>query len=58
MREAAARLRALGAPKVNLQVRASNEEAVRFYESLGFKVEDRVSMAQLLQLDEGWPLPR
>ncbi len=53
MREAAARLRALGAPKVNLQVRASNEEAVRFYESLGFKVEDRVSMAQLLQLDEG-----
>jgi ribosomal protein S18 acetylase RimI-like enzyme len=58
MREAAAHLRALGAPKVNLQVRASNEDAVRFYESLGFEVEDRVSMAQLLQLDEAWLPPR
>ncbi len=58
MREAAARLTALGAPKVNLQVRASNEEAVRFYQSLGFKVEERVSMSQLLQVDEGWPAPR
>lgn len=48
MREAAARLKAIGAPKVNLQVRPSNEEAVRFYQSLGFKVEERVSMSQLL----------
>jgi len=58
MREAAARLKAIGAPKVNLQVRASNEDAVRFYQSLGFKVEQRVSMSQLLQADQGWPLPR
>ncbi len=58
MREATARLRALGAPKVNLQLRASNEDAVRFYESVGFKREERVSMSQLLQVDEGWRPPR
>jgi len=58
MREAAARLKAIGAPKVNLQVRASNEDAVRFYQSLGFKIEQRVSMSQLLQTNEGWPPPR
>jgi len=58
MREAAARLKAIGAPKVNLQVRASNDDAVRFYQSLGFKVEQRVSMSQLLQTDDGWPPPR
>lgn len=58
MREAAARLEAIGAPKVNLQVRASNEAAVRFYQSLGFAVEERVSMSRLLEKDEGWPRPR
>ena len=51
MREAAARLQALGAPKVNLQVRASNEGAVRFYERVGFKIEERISMGQHLQED-------
>ena len=49
VREAATRLGEVGCPKLNLQVRDSNESAVRFYESLGFSVEDRVSMAQLLE---------
>jgi ribosomal protein S18 acetylase RimI-like enzyme len=39
-----------GCPKLNLQVRVGNPEAVAFYESLGFYVEERVSMGKLL-----WP---
>ena len=38
----------LGCPKINLQVRASNEEVVRFYKSLGYEVEERVSMGKRL----------
>ncbi len=41
-------LKALGCTKVNLQVRADNTEVVAFYESLGFKIEDRVSMGRLI----------
>ena len=37
-------LRALGCPKVNLQIRPTNDAVVGFYESLGFEVEERVSM--------------
>jgi ribosomal protein S18 acetylase RimI-like enzyme len=38
----------LGCPKINLQVRASNHQAVSFYERLGYKVEERVSMGKRL----------
>ena len=41
-------LRSLGCPKLNLQVRAGNVEAVRFYSSLGYGEEDRVSMGKVL----------
>ena len=46
------KLRALGCPKVNLQVRASNAEVIAFYESLGFKVDDVVSLGMRLINDE------
>lgn len=49
MEEAEARLRALGCPKINLQVRASNSGVVKFYESLGYTVEDRISMGRRLE---------
>jgi len=39
----------MGCPKLNLQVRASNQEVVEFYERLGYRVEDRVSMGKLLK---------
>jgi ribosomal protein S18 acetylase RimI-like enzyme len=42
-------LRAMGCPKLNLQVRASNREAVAFYERLGYAVEERVSMGKRLE---------
>jgi ribosomal protein S18 acetylase RimI-like enzyme len=44
VRQAVEALGALGCHKINLQVRSTNSVVVSFYESLGFKVEDRVSM--------------
>lgn len=41
-------LRGLGCRKVNLQIRGNNDEVVAFYESLGFMVEDRISMGIVL----------
>ena len=38
----------LGCRKVNLQVRATNEAVVAFYRSLGYQVEERVSMGRRL----------
>lgn len=46
--EAEARLKAQGCRKVNLQVRASNATVVGFYESLGYAVEERVSLGKRL----------
>jgi ribosomal protein S18 acetylase RimI-like enzyme len=48
MAEAERRLAALGCPKVNLQVRASNEAVVAFYRKLGYAVEERVSLGKRL----------
>jgi ribosomal protein S18 acetylase RimI-like enzyme len=45
---AEAKLRERGCPKVNLQVRSSNAGVIAFYERLGFRVEDRVSMGKRL----------
>jgi len=49
MREAEKQLRQLGCPKINLQVRASNEEVVKFYRALGYAVEERISMGKRLE---------
>ena len=38
----------LGCPKLNLQVRGDNAEAVGFYRRLGYAVEDRVSLGKVL----------
>ncbi|MCP4246076.1 MAG: GNAT family acetyltransferase [bacterium] len=37
-----------GCPKLNLQVRAGNDEVVAFYESLGYQVEPRISLGKRL----------
>jgi chromate reductase, NAD(P)H dehydrogenase (quinone) len=39
-------LAAIGCPKINLQVRATNTGVVAFYERLGYGVEDRLSMGK------------
>jgi ribosomal protein S18 acetylase RimI-like enzyme len=38
----------IGCHKLNLQVRATNTEVVDFYKTLGYHVEERVSMGKLL----------
>ena len=44
-------LRVRGCPKINLQVRASNKEAVEFYKSIGFVDDEVVSMGKRLETD-------
>ena len=48
VRHAEAALRALGCSKINLQVRSANGAVVRFYEHLGYAIEDRVSLGRRL----------
>jgi ribosomal protein S18 acetylase RimI-like enzyme len=42
------RLRALGCPKINLQIRAHNSGVRAFYERLGFRTEAHISMGKEL----------
>ncbi len=49
MDEAEARLREMGCPKVNLQIRNSNAGAVEFYRSIGYSVDDVISMGKRLE---------
>ncbi len=51
MEEAEARLRALGCPKINLQVRSSNADVIEFYRRIGYSVDDVVSMGKRLEED-------
>jgi ribosomal protein S18 acetylase RimI-like enzyme len=48
---AEALLMGAGCPKINLQVRAANTEVIEFYRSLGFKVDDVISMGKRLEPD-------
>jgi ribosomal protein S18 acetylase RimI-like enzyme len=48
MRHVEAQLAARGCPKLNLQVRAGNEEALAFYRKIGYAVEERVSLGKRL----------
>jgi ribosomal protein S18 acetylase RimI-like enzyme len=48
MEEAEIRLVAMGCPKINLQVRTSNTGVIKFYEKIGFKMDDVVSMGKRL----------
>jgi ribosomal protein S18 acetylase RimI-like enzyme len=51
MRDAERRLRLLGCPKINLQVRAENAEVQAFYAALGFKDDNVVSLGKRLEDD-------
>ena len=41
-----------GCPKINLQVRAGNREAVAFYEAIGYREQELVDMGKRLVDDE------
>jgi len=44
-------LRGRGCPKINVQVRAENIEAIEFYKRIGFSIDDVVSMGKRLVHD-------
>jgi ribosomal protein S18 acetylase RimI-like enzyme len=52
VREAERRLRQVGCPKINLQVRASNTIVIDFYKTLGYAVDDVVSLGKRLEPDQ------
>ena len=51
MDEAEVRLRKMGCPKINLQIRKSNSGVIEFYQALGYSVDDVVSMGKRLEAD-------
>jgi ribosomal protein S18 acetylase RimI-like enzyme len=52
MRKAEELLSEAGCPKINLQIRTSNQKVVEFYKSIGFKIDDVISMGKRLESDE------
>ena len=46
IQESELRLAALGCSKINLQVRTENAAVAAFYRSLGYEIEERVSMGK------------
>jgi ribosomal protein S18 acetylase RimI-like enzyme len=51
MDEAERRLRARGCPKINLQVRCTNTQAIEFYRRIGFTQDDVLSFGKRLEHD-------
>jgi len=52
MAVAESRLRMVGCPKINLQVRSTNTDVIEFYKRIGFKQDDVVSMGKRLENDQ------
>jgi len=48
VKHAMAALEKIGCKKVNLQIRSTNTQVASFYNTLGFKAEDRISMGRFL----------
>ncbi|HUJ85749.1 MAG TPA: GNAT family acetyltransferase [Burkholderiales bacterium] len=46
-------LRALGCPKVNIQVRTPNADAVAFYRAIGYARDESISLGKRLIPDDG-----
>jgi len=49
--EAEARLRQMGCPKINIQIRTANTAVIAFYNRIGFKPDDVVNMGKRLETD-------
>ena len=52
MAEAETLLRGVGCPKINLQVRSGNADAIAFYKRIGFTEDDVISLGKRLECDE------
>ena len=46
------RIRAVGCPKINLLIRRDNPLAIKFYESIGYKMDDVITLAKRLVEDK------
>ena len=46
------RLRELGCPKINLQIREENDKVLSYYQKLGFFEEKRINMGKRLENDQ------
>ncbi len=51
MAAAERRLRELGCPKINLQVRGTNPDAIAFYERIGFTIDAVISLGKRLVIE-------
>ncbi len=51
MVEVEKRIRAKGCPKINLQVRSNNADVISFYASIGYRVDEVVSLGKRLLED-------
>jgi len=49
VQEAESLLRTEGCPKINLQVRRSNDKVIKFYENIGYQVDDVVSLGKRIE---------
>ena len=47
------RLRAIGCPKINLQIRTTNAEAINFYKNIGYSTDQVICMGKRLIIDSG-----
>jgi ribosomal protein S18 acetylase RimI-like enzyme len=52
MRDVERRLRLLGCPKINLQIRRENTAVQAFYAAIGFSEDEAVSMGKRLENDQ------
>jgi len=52
MQEVEKRIRARGCPKINLQVRATNDGVIKFYRSLGYSDDKVLGLGKRLEEDE------
>lgn len=46
------RIRSKGCPKINLQVRATNQAVIQFYRSLGYTEDHVIGLGKRLEVDE------
>jgi ribosomal protein S18 acetylase RimI-like enzyme len=52
MQQVESRLKDMGCPKLNMQVRSSNGEVLAFYERLGYRQDQAISLGKRLISDE------
>ncbi|BAY60130.1 GCN5-related N-acetyltransferase [Calothrix brevissima NIES-22] len=46
--QATIKLKSINCPKINIQIRNTNTDVIQFYEHLGFKIDDVISMGKRL----------